>query len=60
MKKLKGLWIDDGTPISDSERLLKINFNQIIIANKVDELVVAFKKLKEEVKDIAANDGLIQ
>ena len=60
MKKLEGLWIDDGTPISNSERLLKLNLNQRITANKVNELVVAFKKLKEEVEDIASNDGLIQ
>ena len=48
MEKLKGLWIDEGTPISDSERLLKINLNQIIIANKVDELVTVHNYSKEK------------
>jgi len=48
MQKLKGLWVDEGKPISDSDRLLKINLNQIIIANKVDELVIVHNYSKEE------------
>lgn len=48
MKKLEGLWVDDGTPISDSDRLLKINLNQIIIANKVDELVAVHNWSKDK------------
>ncbi len=48
MKKLEGLWIDEGNPISDSERLLKLDLNQRMTANKVDELVAAFNKLKKE------------
>jgi len=39
MEKLKDLWIDDGTRIPDVERLRRIWSNQIIIGNKVDELV---------------------
>lgn len=47
MEKLKGLWIDDGKPIPDIERLRRINLNQIIIANKVDELVAVHNKKNE-------------
>lgn len=48
MKKLKGLWIDEGKPISNSDRLLKINLNQIIIANKIDELVAVHNWSKDK------------
>jgi len=48
MQKLKGLWIDEGKPISNPDRLLKINLNQIIIANKVDELVAVHNWSKDK------------
>ena len=48
MKRLEDLWIDDGTSISDSERLLYFDLNQRILIEQMNELVEVLIKLRKE------------
>lgn len=53
MEKLEGLWIDDGTSISNSERLTPFDLNQRLLIKQMNELVNVLNKLYQESKYLA-------